>query len=397
MNMYRFNRRVLSAAVLIAMVAAAAPAPATVKLITLPARERVELQLDHPNVTLVEEERTVPLTAGVNDVVFAWSTASVDKDSIQLRCLSHLDQVKVLSVSYPPGENALTWQVSAPAALSVRVRIGYVVGGLDKSFTYRAVAGSDETTLALRQFIQLHNHANEDFGEAGMWAGFGERFERPIGIHETKQLLSAKFLEVPVRKAYAADLAEFGYLDPAKKQLVVPMHYLLKNSAAGGLGGFPLVGGKVRMFQDDGHGTQAFLGEDWGCFTPRDDEMKLFLGQAKDIVVKRTIDRRDAVRVLGNLHDYDVIVRYEIENFKDAEVVLDLAESLPALRAEVLRDTGRDVQWEFGGAGTLRDMRDAEKSMADKVVFRVPLPARGGDQRAVKQVHSLHVILKNEW
>ena len=34
---------------------------ASVKLITLPPRERVEVQLDNPNLTLVEEERLVPL------------------------------------------------------------------------------------------------------------------------------------------------------------------------------------------------------------------------------------------------------------------------------------------------------------------------------------------------
>ena len=36
-----------------------------IKLITLPKRERVEIQLDNPSVTLVEEERVVPLVKGV--------------------------------------------------------------------------------------------------------------------------------------------------------------------------------------------------------------------------------------------------------------------------------------------------------------------------------------------
>ena len=373
------------------------PVSASVKLITLPPRERVEVQLDNPNVTLVEEERLVPLTAGVNEVVFGWANANIDKDSIQFRCLGDPDRIKVLSVSYPPGENALTWQVASQEATSARVRISYIIGQLDKSFTYRAVASRDEKTLTLRQYMQLHNNANEEFGTAGMWAGFGDRFERPIGIHETKRLLSGKFMKVPIRKVYTADLSEYGYLDPGKRQLRIPMQYVLRNDTANGLGRFPLSAGKVRIFQDDGRGTQAFLGEDWAKFTPRDDEMKLFLGQAKDVVVKRTIDRRDQVRVLGNLYNYDVIVKYEIENFKDQAVVLDLAESLPALRQEILGDTGRDVEWEFGSDGTLEEMRNAEKSTADKVVFNVPLPARGADQKAVKQVHTLHVIIKNEW
>ncbi len=370
---------------------------ASVKLITLPPRERVEVQLDNPNVTLVEEERLVPLTAGVNEVVFGWANANIDKESIQFRCLTDPENIKVLSVSYPPGENALTWQVASPKAISARVRISYIIGRLDRSFAYRAIASYGEKALTLRQYIQLHNNANEEFGLAGMWSGFGERFERPIGINETKRLLATKFTNVPIRKTYTADLARFGYLDPAKNQLQIPMHYVLTNDEANGLGRFPLQPGKVRIFQDDGQGTLAFLGEDWGGFTPRDDEMTLFLGQAKDVVVKRTIDQRNKVRVLGNLYNYDVIVKYEIENFKDQEVVLDVMESLTALRREILRDTGRDVEWEFGDQGTLSNLQNVEKSTAEKVVFNVPLPRRGADQKAVKQVQTLHIIIKNEW
>lgn len=369
----------------------------SIKLITLPPRERVELQLDHPGVTLVEEERFVPLTAGVNEVVFGWVNAQIDKSSIQFHCMTDPDHIKVLSVSYPPGQNSLIWNVAAPTAVSARVRISYIIGGLNKSFAYRAVAAHDEQTLMLRQYIQLHNHANEEFGSAGMWAGFGERLERPIGINETKKLLSAKFTKVPIRKTYTADMGVYGYSDPTKKQLRIPMHYVLINDEANGLGRFPLPSGKMRIFQDDGQGSVAFLGEDWGGFTPRDDELKLFLGEAKDVVVKRTIARREQVRTFGNLHDYHVVVQYEIENFKDQAVGLDLIESPTALRRELFGDIPRNVQWEVGDEGTLSELRNTEKSTAEKVVFNVPLPARGADQKAVKLVHTFHVVIKNEW
>ncbi|MCP3903996.1 MAG: DUF4139 domain-containing protein [Planctomycetes bacterium] len=380
----------------VAVLAAAAPALAGVKLITLPARERVEIQLDHGSATLVEEERVVPLAAGVNDVVFAWANTSIDPGTIQLRCLTNPDQIKILSVSYPPNENALTWQVASPRAGSARMRISYLIGRLDKTFAYRATASNDERTLTLRQYIHLHNRANERFGTAGMWAGFGERLERPIDVNETKRLLSAKFSDVPVTKRYTADLAGFGYLDAGKKQLRIPMHYELRNDAAGGLGAFALMPGKARIFQDDGRGTVAFLGEDWAAFTPRGDEVRLFLGVSKDIVVTRTIDRRERERVMGQLHDYDVIVKYEIENFKDQSVVLDLAESMPGVRAEIHGNTGRQVEWKLGRESTL-GAADAKRSTADRPVFHVTLPPRGDDEKAKKIVHRLHVHIKNEW
>src|SRR5512140_1468822 len=202
---------------------------ARIKLITLPKRDRVEIQLDNPNVTLVEEERMVPLVKGVNQVDFSWANTAIDKDSIQFRALTDPERVKVLSVSYPPNENALVWQVAAGESGPAKVRISYIIGQLTKSFEYRAVASHDEKTLTLSQYIRLHNLANEDFGDAGLWAGYGDHFLRPIGINETKQVLSARFAGVPIQKTYTCSVGEFGYLDPAKKQIRIPMHYVLKN------------------------------------------------------------------------------------------------------------------------------------------------------------------------
>ena len=97
-----FHRPHMRSLVLVALTAgtaAAGPAAAGIKLITLPPRERVEIQLENPTVTLVEEERIVPLAKGVNDVVFAWTNTNVDARSIQFRCLTDPEQIKVLSVS----------------------------------------------------------------------------------------------------------------------------------------------------------------------------------------------------------------------------------------------------------------------------------------------------------
>ncbi len=186
--------------------------------------------------------------------------------------------------------------------------------------------------------MRLQNFANEEFGSTGLWAGFGPRFLKPIGINETKEMLMEKYENVPIQKTYTCDPTEFGYLDRPKNKLRVPMHYVLKNDKANDLGKAPLQFGKVRIFQDDGQGSTAFLGEDWGKFTPLDDEMRLYVGTAQDIVVVRTIEKNEQHRVAGNLFDLEVIVKYEIENFKDTAVTLDVAESLPYVRQ---RSAGR--------------------------------------------------------
>ena len=409
------RRRTAAIRVVVLAVLAAMPtvASARIKLITLPVRQRVEIQLDNPNATLVEEERVVPLVKGVNQVDFSWANTQIDPNTIVFRVVPRAEgaegerpegeaaarplEVSVLSVSYPPNEAALVWQVAASDSGSARVRISYLLGNLTKSFNYRAVASHDEKTLTLRQYIRLQNLANEEFGSTGLWAGFGPRFLKPIGINETKEMLMEKYENVPVRKTYTCDPQEFGYFDRPKNKLLVPMHYVLKNDGQNKLGRAPLQFGKVRIFQDDGHGSTAFLGEDWGKFTPLDDEMRLSVGTARDVVVRRTIDKNEQKRVAGNLYHREVIVKYEIENFKDKAVTLDVQESLRAIRNEVRGDSGRDVEWELGDLTTFEGGPDEEKSDFDRVVFHADLPARGADDKATKIVHKLHVLIKNEW
>ena len=374
---------------------------ARIKLITLPVRERVEIQLDHTSVTLVEEERIVPLVKGTNQVDFSWANTRIDSDSILFRMLPAQSgpevDAKVLSVSYPPNENALVWSVGADRSGSARVRISYLLGGLGKSFHYRAVASKDETSLRLSQFLRLKNHSNESYDQGQLWVGFGDRMQRPVGLNETKDLLLKQYPDVQIQKRYTVDVSEYGYIQAAKKKLKVPMHYVLKNDTANGLGQAALPFGKARIFQRDGKGGTTFVGEDWGRFTPRDDEMPLYLGVARDIVVKRTIERRERKKISGNLFNYNVVVKYEVENFKDKPVTLDIREQLPRLRSELGFNSRRDVQWKLGHDTTLPGEPDTEKSDADKVLFHVGLEAREGAAKAKKQTYRLHLVLQNEW
>jgi hypothetical protein len=380
-------------------------ASARVKLITLPVRERVEIQLDHPNATLVEEERIVPLVKGENQVDFSWANTQIDPNTIVFRVVgpaanSNLD-VKVISVSYPPNEAALVWTVAATDSGSSRVRISYLLGNLTKSFNYRATASHDEKTLNLSQYMRLQNLANEEFRDTGLWAGFGPRFQKPIGLNETKELLVEKYTHVPIRKTYTCNPAEFDYLDRAQNKLRVPMHYVLTNDAAHRLGKAALPHGKVRIFiegrGENAQASTAFLGEDWGRFTPKDDEMRLYLGVAQDVVVKRTIEKNETTRVTGNLFNHDVVIKYEIENFKKEPVTLDVAENLRQVRNEIRGDTGRDVDWELRDSTTFEGGPDREHSNSEKLVFHAKLPAADADGKAQKITHKLHLTFKNEW
>jgi hypothetical protein len=159
--------------------------PARIKLITLPVREYVAIEFEHPDVTLVEEERVVPLLKGVNQVDFSFANTHIDPETLVFRVVAPVGStrlaVKVVSVSYPPGENALVWSVYASGSGAARVRISYALGRLDKDFHYRAVAAHDEKVVTLFQYMRVNNNANEEYESASLWPGFGERFVNDHG------------------------------------------------------------------------------------------------------------------------------------------------------------------------------------------------------------------------
>jgi hypothetical protein len=400
---------VRSRGLLVALAAVASLTPniatARVKLITLPVRERVEIQLDNANATLVEEERIVPLVKGENQVDFSWANTQIDPNTIVFRVVGPAGgaalEAKVLSVSYPPKEASLVWTVGASASGSTRVRISYLLGNLTKTFNYRAVASHDEQKLLLTEYIRLNNLANEEFRDTGVWAGFGPHFQKPIGINETKEMLVEKFDGIPIQKTYTCNPQEFDYIDRPQNKLRVPMHYVIKNDSSHSLGKAPLPYGKVRIFiegaGENAQASTAFLGEDWGKFTPKDDEMRLYLGVAQDIVVKRTIDKNETKRVTGNLFNHEIVIKYEIENFKKQPVTLDVAENVRHIRGEIRGETNRDVDWKLHDDTTFEGGPDRERSNSDQLVFHAKLPAADSNGKAEKIVHKLHLTLKNEW
>ena len=384
------------AALVVAVLAQSAEA--RIKLATLPVRSRVEIQLDNANATLVEEERVVTLLGGANQIDFSWSNTQIDKYTILFRPLEVGDTVRVIHVAYPPGENALVWQVFADKAGPVRVRISYLIGNLNRTFSYRATAEFDESSLTLRNYIRVWNFSGEEFGPSGVWAGIGQYFRKEMGLQESKEMLLEKFLKVPIKKQFIFNWRTGQPVPDEPFQKYVTMHYVLKNDEANQLGKFPLPYGKVRIFQKDGRGGEAFTGEDWGKFTPIDDEMKLYLGLARDVKVERTVKRNKNHSVHGNLYHQEVIVQYKMQNFKKDAAVLDIEEDMNALRDEFCGGKkGRDAQWELAGETT--DKGKVERKSAQKVEIHVPLPAapKEADKKPEEVIFLLHLFFRNEW
>ena len=126
--------------------------------------------------------------------------------------------------------------------------------------------------------------------------------------------------------------------------------------------------------------------------------MRLYVGMAQDVVVKRTIDKNEQQRIAGNLYNREVIVKYEIENFKDKAVTLDIVGEHPRPSA---------TKWPATRAATCSgSWARAPRSRAGRTRRRAPSSSwcstsssrpAGPTARPRRSIHKLHVLIKNEW
>jgi hypothetical protein len=322
------------------------PVFARVKLAALPERARTVLSLSHPEAALVEEERVLTLQKGVNQIDFSWRGVNIDSTSIQVRMLSHPTEVLLLNTSYPPNENALIWAVSSPQAQEEKVRISYLLQGVRREIVYKAVAEPDEKTLTWRNYLRLRNDSGEELTDAEISIGYGANFKKSIANGEILEMLSERIDAAPINKVLTWDSAQLPW-DPEYEHTTVgiPLYYVLKNDTASKLGTHTLLPGKARLFLKTKETTAdgepktesgaAFIGEDWVTLTPIDRELKLNIGQGRDVkVVQRKIKDERANLRRNNVNkivmwDNDESYKVEIENFKNTEAHVKLIEHAP--------------------------------------------------------------------
>lgn len=330
--------KIMAAFAVVALIGlTASQSHARLRLVALPDRDNMVVNLDNPTVALVQEERILTLQEGINQVDFSWKGVRIDESSIRFRPLTDEGAVTLLSVSYPPGENALVWEVYCPQAIDARVRIKYLLSGIDQVVTYTAVADREETEVSMQSYLVLRNFSGEDFEEAKWLLGYGQPFESTSRHEETKRSLLFNREEVPIGKEFTWDAAIHPH-DPSRAatNVGIPVHYVIKNDADSNLGEHELFPGKVRVFQRDGHGSTIFLGEDRAGFTPVGDEMRLYIGNSRDIVVtQRRIETRQE-NIQRNTSSSNNIVLYDevrrdlvkVEHFRDSDATLNIIQHM---------------------------------------------------------------------
>jgi hypothetical protein len=213
-----------------------------------------------------------------------------------------------------------------------------------------------------RQELAALRAASEDaakFVEEGFFEYHLYTLQRPTTLlnNEQKQVTLLEAENVGIAKRlifYGAPYYYRGSYGQVVSNQKVGVYLDLANSEANNLG-MPLPRGIVRVYKADRSGAQQFIGEDQIDHTPRDEQVRIKMGEAFDVVGDR---RQMDYRVLGTCvseSDWEISVR----NHKDE-----------ATQVEIIEPVGGD--WEI-----LRATHEAVKLDAHTFKFVVQVPARG--------------------
>ena len=209
--------------------------------------------------------------------------------------------------------------------------------------------------------------ASRDFAEEGFFEYHLYTLEGRTTLknQQTKQLALLSAAEVPVTKHLmyygAQDYYRNSYGMPISNQKVAVL-LELKNSTENRLG-VPLPKGKVRVYKADSAGSQQFIGEDWIDHTPKNERVKIKLGDAFDVVGERT---QKEWRKLGP-GLWEVEWEISLRNHKKQEQTVTVIEPVPG-DWQVLHASHAFDKPE---AHTLRFSIPVPKEGAAKLVYRV--------------------------
>lgn len=185
-----------------------------------------------------------------------------------------------------------------------------------------------------------------------------------IKQNQSKQVSLLSAQEIAVKKVYEyrGNVAYYSQPMPKVENEKVGVFISFWNKEANHLG-MPLPGGIMRVYQEDSEGMLQFAGEDSLKHTPKDEEVRLRLGNAFDIVGERM--QKDYKRIADNIHqaEFEIVLR----NHKELDITVDVVEPM-------------EGDWEI-----LRSSIEHEKKDARTAVFHVPV-AKNGEAKLTYRV-----------
>lgn len=284
----------------------------------------------------------------------------------------------------------LVWTLQSDGSGERPVELSYLTGGISWHAEYVAVTNEADSQISLSAWISLDNNSGASYPDAQLQLVAGEvnRVRPPdvfqkggvmneramamdsqgfeeesffeyhlytldrrttIADRETKQVSLFPTAEAPVSKIYEYR----GQIAPTKVSVVLET----ENSESRGLG-MPLPAGKVRTYKEDSRGQLQFVGEDMIDHTPKNEKVRLRMGNAFDVVGERT--QLSQNRISDRVQEQEIEIK--IRNRK--------TESIDVLVEETF----------YGDWDITKSTHTHEKKDARTAEFRLPV---GPDQETI--------------
>jgi hypothetical protein len=310
----------------------------------------------------------------------------------------------------------LDWLLNSNKDGQHKSEISYLAGQLSWTCNYVALLNANDAKIDITGWVTVTNNSGSSFRNAGLKLVAGdvnvvkdamkydamlsgksmraqevnapqfqqtELFEyklyslqrrTDINNNETKQIELTTANSVPAQKVFIYDgLADqwkywyrnysyrsqgsFGQQSNSK----VGVYVTFKNDLASGLG-IPLPKGKVRVYKRDDEGKEQFVGEDQIDHTPKDEEVRLYLGDAFDIVGERV--QKD-FKSYASGRVVEETIEIKVRNHKEEPVEI-----------QVYEHPWRWSQWEIIKSNT-------DWTKVDQTTLRFPVKINKGVEKTI--------------
>ncbi|MDO8734879.1 MAG: DUF4139 domain-containing protein [Elusimicrobiota bacterium] len=309
----------------------------------------------------------------------------------------------------------LSWLLENEVSGEHKIEVDYLTNGINWNADYVIVSDKDDKNLDLTGWVTIDNKSGATYkdaklkliagnihrasppgvvGDSVMYAARAKsaapQFEEKaffeyhlytlqrrttVRDNETKQIEFVSGTNVPVKKLYIYDGAAqkfYGYNQwsradrnygvQSNKKVYVMLDF--KNSKENNLG-IPLPKGKMRVYKEDSDKSLEFIGEDFIEHTPKDENVRIYLGDAFDIVGERV--QTD----FKNGDDFaDETFKITIRNHKEEPVEVRVVEKLY-----------RWSNWKI-----TQKSQDYEKKDARTIEYKLKIP-KNGENTVTYTVH----------
>lgn len=259
----------------------------------------------------------------------------------------------------------LMWLCQNKSKKAHEIEVSYLTTNIEWKADYVAVLNKDDTSAEISGWVTLDNKSGTTYKNASLKLVAGEvhraeerieerlyamkevgrarapQFEEKaffeyhvydlqrkttIKDRQTKQVSLLEAAGIAIKKEFLVygikGLFTRPYREPTRKQ-PIGVYVKFENSEENNLG-MPLPAGIMRLYKKDDDDSLQFIGEDRMGHTPKDEEVKLKVGKAFDVVAERI--QTDYKQITTRLHEseWEITVR----NHKREDITLGIVEPL---------------------------------------------------------------------